>query len=196
MDGIDENLSRITSVLRGNAKAVRLANDLWDFFEAGLVCTIKRDDGEPNEFRLDGIESPNVIGDIRFVITLRQTDRLEEGLVHELLHANLIALGYPTYWLSEQERFRWICGRDILNLAAHQVMQPAFVSLGYAEDRFVGPHAPLGKEGERVVADLDQMDLSTPESFGVNISAYLHKREVAFELVRLADVLEERRRRH
>jgi hypothetical protein len=65
-----------------------------------------------------------------------------------------------------------------LNLASHKLMRPEFLSLGYPEGRFVGPGKPLDEKGEKVVADLEQMNLQTrnlmlrtcPIIFGVGTS--------------------------
>lgn len=122
---------------------------------------------------------------MHIAIKLRRNSRSEEALVHELLHSNMIPLGYPIFWLAEQECTKWNLGRDILNSAEHQVMLPMFLQLGYPKDRFLGPSEPLCTEGERIIADLEAMKntLSSPTGFMRQMSRYLTGHGIKWQLV-------------
>ena len=58
-------------------------------------------------------------------MTIRNTDRAAEALVHELLHARLIALGYPTFWIDAGRGIREVeSSAGIINNAEHIPMLP------------------------------------------------------------------------
>lgn len=164
-----------------------LAESLWEFYNYQLYCTVWPDDGEPNRHRVDGIKDPQRIDTIRVFISVRDNDRRAEGLVHELLHANLIPLGYPRFWLKEKSRL----AAGIINLADHIVMRPIFIALGYCAGRFLGATRSLTEQEKRVAADLQKMaaDLATPESYLTHVSAYLKGQGIKFEPLHLAETV-------
>src|SRR5216684_3416256 len=137
-----QNLHEMTTILSDNRKARILAHSLWEFYNYQLYCTVRADEGEPNSYRIDGITGPKTIGKIRIFISIRNNERQVEGLVHELLHANLIPLGYPRFWVKENQS-KWRLAKGIINLADHIVMQPIYLSLGYSAEKFLGPSRPL-----------------------------------------------------
>ncbi len=180
-------------ILQANPEAAQLARDLCRFFDGRLTCEIVPDDGKCSRFKLTGVTSSTEIGDVGGVVTVRRNRRLEEAVVHELLHANLIALGYPTFFLSNQFEFFWNRGENILNLAAHEVMLPTFLALGYDEKKFVGS-CDLKEDGQEVVRELKAMDLSTPESFAARMLEYLPRWKVKVEgPIWLAKIMKARR---
>src|SRR6266487_5395745 len=168
------NLHKMTTILSDNRKARILAHSLWEFYKYQRYCTVRADDRKPNTHRIDGITGPKTIGRIRIYISIRNNERQVEGLVHELLHANLIPLGYPRFWM-EENASKWRLAKGIINLADHIVMQPIYLSLGYAAERFVGPSRPLGELERRVADDLQQIaaNLTTPDGYLTHLSTYL-----------------------
>jgi hypothetical protein len=103
--------------------------------------------------------------------------------VHELLHANLIPLGYPRFWIDEERRSdEWILAGGITNLADHVVMRPIFLSLGYAGDRFLGSRRSLNDQEQRVDSDLREMgeQLRTPQGYSDCVSRYLECNNIRF----------------
>jgi hypothetical protein len=187
-----ENLSQMTAILSGNRKASMLARSLWEFFNFELYCSIHDDDGQPNRHRIEGILDPSSIGDVRIVISLRRSARQEEGLVHELLHANLIPLGYPTFWIDEEQGSeKWQLAGGITNNAEHVVMLPIYLSLGCPKHRFLGASRPPTDQERRVIADLVEMspNLSTPDGYLTHVSAYLQRQNVTFRALHLADAI-------
>lgn len=189
-----KNLSRMTEILSSNRQASLLAHSLWDFFNFHLYCTIYDDDGESNRCRTEGIDRDKVVGDIRILILLRRNERLEEGLVHELLHANLIPLGYPKFWIQSKGDKHRLAG-GIINNADHVVMRPIYLSFGYAEDRFLGPSQSHSDREKRVLGDIEQMgnDLLTPNGYINRVSAYLHAQDIDFAVVHPAKAIVEKK---
>lgn len=187
-----ENLSRMTAILSGNWKASVLAQSLWEFFNYELYCTVRDDDDKPNRHRIDGIIDANTIGDVRICISLRRNARREEGLVHELLHANLIPLGYPRFWIDEERGSdKWILAGGITNIADHEAMRPIYLSFGYSADRFLGPSRPLNDLEERVRANFERKasDLLTPVRYSAQVSACLKKHGIKFRAINLASLI-------
>lgn len=174
------NLSRMTAILSGSWKARILAHSLWEFYNYQLYCTVRADDGRPNRHRIDGISGPKAIGKIRICISIRSSERQEEGLAHELLHANLIPLGYLHFWVEERASKKWQLAEGIINLAEHIVMQPIYLSFGYSAEKFLGPSRPLGKLERRVAGDLQQIaaTLATPDGYLTHLSAYLRSHNI------------------
>jgi hypothetical protein len=108
-----ENLSRMDAILNGNWRAQLLARSLWEFYHCRIYCTIRDNDLKPNRIRILGVLGPKEIRDVGFCISVRGDCRQQEALVHELLHANLIPLGYPRFWIyhdSESEECN--CGLE------------------------------------------------------------------------------------
>jgi hypothetical protein len=169
-------------ILSGNWKSSLLAHSLWHFYNHELYCTVRADDGEPNRHRIDGIRGPDTIDTIRVCISIRDNDRWEEGLVHELLHANLIPLGYPRFWIEEHAAEKWRLAKGITNLADHVVMRPIYASLGYSNERFLGPTRSLNERARRVDADLKDREerLRTPQGYLNCVSQYLAQKRYTF----------------
>jgi hypothetical protein len=108
--------------------------------------------------------------------------------VHELLHANLIPLGYPRFWIKPCEPEKWSLAEGIINLADHIVMQPLYLGFGYPVDRFLGPSRPLSEREKRVAKDLQQIesDLRTASGYLNHVSAYLDSHEIECDPLYLA----------
>ena len=191
------NLSRMTTILSGNWRASMLAHSLWKFYNYQLYCTVRADDGKPNRHRIDGITGPKTIDTIRICISIRDNERQEEGLVHELLHANLIPLGYPRFWVEEPASEKWRLAEGTINLADHIVMQPIYLSLGYLAQRFLGPSRPLSELEKRVAGDLHEIaaNLTTPNGYMTHMSAYLRSHNIKCEPLYLAEAVLRQRRR-
>ena len=181
----------MTEILSDNWKASVLAHSLWQFFNHQLYCAIYSDDGEPNRHRIDGIRGPNAIETIRVCISIRDNNRRKEGLVHELLHANLIPLGYPRFWIEKHTLEKWRLAKGTINLADHIVMLPIYASLGYSSERFLGPSRPLNEQERCVDADLKEMRdrLKTPQGYLDCISDYLAQNEIQFTPLYLANAI-------
>lgn len=180
----EDHLQPMLTIVAGNAKATVFVKELWEDFCGRVKCEIIDDDGKPSIIRITPRVSNGVdVSEIHLI--LRRNNRLEEALIHELLHADLFRRGYPKFFMATQDEYRWNEGRDILNLADHVVMLPIFVSLGYAEERFVGPSEPMNEEGQQVEADLVAMKdrLSTREGYADCLSEYLRKRGIKFEII-------------
>jgi len=179
----EDNLERMLTIVAGNAKATALVKELWEDFAGQMKCEIIDDDGKPSVIRYNNRISNGLdVSEIHLI--LRRNNRLEEALIHELLHADLYRRGYPKFFLAAQDEYLWQEGADILNLAEHVVMLPTFVSLGYAAERFVGPSKPMNEEGQQVEADLRAMEdrLSTQEGYSDCLSECLRKRGIKFEI--------------
>jgi hypothetical protein len=119
-----------------------------------LYCTVRDDDGEPNRHRIDlpEIVDGRPLGDVRVFLSIRRNARQEPGLVHELLHANLIRLGYPKFRIWEDPQSdKWPLAEGITNNAEHVAMRPTFLSLGYSDDEFLGPSRTLTNSEKQVV---------------------------------------------
>ena len=105
-------------------------------------------------------------GDLAPEVVIRDSPRREEALVHELLHLNLIVLGYPRFRIHTKEK--WNLAGSILNKADHPVMLPTFTSFGYSEELFLGPsQRPRTALEQRVHEDLEQLknELFSPEPY-------------------------------
>lgn len=179
-----QNLSEMAAILSGNWKATFLAHSLWEFYNYRLYCTVLEDDGEPNTYHIGGIIDANMIGDIRISISIRRNARRQEGLTHELLHANLIPLGYPRFWINEEHGSdKWVLASGIINLADHIIMRPIYLSFGYSVDRFLGLSRPLNEQETRFAADLEGIGsaLSTPVGYSAHVEAYLQCHDISFQ---------------
>lgn len=183
------SLAVMTGVLSGNPAAILLARSLSEYFGFQLRCTMCEDDSEPSRHRIEGIRGPSDIGPVRIQIIVRKTERTVEALVHELLHARLIAIGYPTFWIEEEQGSqKWNLAGGIINNAEHVVMKPVFVSLGYDVARFLGPSKPLRDEHARIVTRLERAaaSLASPEGYLRVVSAELRQHDVSFSPLHLA----------
>lgn len=182
------NLSRMASILNANYHACMLAHSLWEFFNFRLHCSIHANDGQPSTHHID---LPDKGEPLRIGISLRQSHRQEEALVHELLHANLIPLGYPTFRIWESSDWKWRLAGGIINMADHVIMLPVFLSFGYSRDRFLGAGTRETRKERRISAKIDDIasNLSTPESYLTEISACLSSERITFEPIYLANAV-------
>jgi hypothetical protein len=177
------------SLLSANRRAQMLAHSLWEFFRFRLYCTTQQDDGQPSTHHID---LPTENEPLRIQISLRQTRRQEEALVHELLHANLIPLGYPTFriWEPPDDDRKWRLAGGIINSADHIIMLPTFLSFGYSASRFFGPGNPDTSEERRIrvkVANI-AINLQTPQGYAAEISSLLGDERIKFESICLANL--------
>jgi hypothetical protein len=126
---------------------------------------------------------------------IRDSPRREEALVHELLHLNLIVLGYPKFRIYRKDK--WNLAGGIINKADHPVMLPTFTSFGYSEERFLGPSRRSRTALEqRVHEDLEQLksELFSPERYGRAISGYLSNHSIEHDVVWIAKTIDSSRR--
>ncbi len=185
----------MSEILSRNRRATTLARSLWEFYNHQLYCTLRDDDGEPNRYRIDGISGSETFDTIRICISIRNNDRKEEGLVHELLHANMIPLGYPRFWIDECEPDQRRLAKGVTNLADHIVMQPIYCSFGYSAERFLGPSRLLSDRERRVDADLKNMgeQLKSPQGYSHCVSQYLERNKISFAPLYLANAILDQR---
>jgi len=179
------NLSLMESVLGANPRARMLARSLWEFFGFRLYCTIQDDDGQPSAYHID---LPTGNEPLQIQISLRHTQRKEEALVHELLHTNLIPLGYPTFRIWARSDRKWRLAGGIINLADHVSMLPIFLSFGYSADRFLGPGKPETSEERRINAKIDALapHLKTPQGYLAKVATCLRDEKISVKPVYLA----------
>jgi hypothetical protein len=186
------SLAVMTEILSSNPKASELARSLWGFFGFRVRCTLCDDDAEPSTHRVEGVHGPSEISSIGIHITVRRTDRAAEALVHELLHAQLIASGYPTFWIDEEQGSeKWNIAAGITNNADHVVIRPTYLYLGYDPARFLGPSKPLRYEHLRIIARLETAAslLSSPEGYLDVVSAELREQNITFFPLYLAQYI-------
>jgi hypothetical protein len=181
----------MSAILSANWKARMLAESLWEFYNYQLYCTVRADDGTPNRHRIDGVSGPRAIGTIRVFVSIRSNERQQEGLVHELLHANMIPLGYPRFRVKEDACEKWQLAEGITNLADHIVIKPIYLSLDYSAEQFLGATRPLSEREKRVAEDLHRMagNLTTPDGYLTHVSAYLDSCKIKFEPLYLAEII-------
>ena len=123
------------AILARNPAASALAARLWNFYGCRLMCSTPKDQ-ETSRIRYGITEyAPELkAADLVPMVLLAQSDRMEEALVHELLHLELVRLGYPRFYLDRTDRVGLAQG--ITNCSDHVVMRPLFTALGYSLDRF------------------------------------------------------------
>jgi hypothetical protein len=187
-------LARMTGIITHSSEARTLVQNLWEFFEFRLECRLPNiDKEEPSYWRIE-IErflQTRKAGDLAPQVVIRDSPRREEALVHELLHLNLIALGYPRFRINAKDDRQWHLAGGIVNNADHSVMLPTFKSFGYSEDRFLGNARPATPLEKQVQEDLEQFrsDLCSPEGYGGVISDYLQSHSIEHETVWIAKMI-------
>ena len=67
------------------------------------------------------------------------TGREVEALVHELLHINLIQLGFPRLCSNTVEGDAYGVAKGIINIADHRLILPKFLQMEFAEELFLTP---------------------------------------------------------
>ena len=81
-----------------------------------------------------------MLKDLNPTIYVRNTYRIEKALIHELLHLKLIPMGFPIFEIDDPiEESKKNLAQGIINNAAHAVMWPIYLDLGYEKDKFLGP---------------------------------------------------------
>ena len=184
----------MTEIITHSSEARTLVQSLWKFFEFRLECQLPKIDKEdPSSWHIE-IErflQTRKAGDLAPRVVIRDSPRREEALVHELLHLNLIALGYPRFRIYAKNGRQWNLAGGIVNNADHPVMLPTFKSFGYLEDRFVGDARPATAREKRVQEDLEEFkaDLCNPEGYGRLISDYLQSHSIQHETIWIAKMI-------
>jgi hypothetical protein len=185
----------MTGIITHSSEARTLAQRLWEFFEFRLVCRLPNiDKEEPSscQIEIERFLQTRKAGDLAPQVVIRDSPRREEALVHELLHLNLIALGYPRFRITAKKGGRkWKLTGGIVNIADHPVMLPTFKSFGYSEDRFLGTSRPATPLEKQVQEDLEQFesDLCSPEGYGRVISDYLQRHSIEHKTVWIAKMI-------
>jgi hypothetical protein len=190
------NLDRMTKIITRSSDARALARRLWEFFEFRLMCRLPEiDTKEPSSFsiKIEPFLQTHRPGDLAPEVVIRDSPRREEALVHELLHLNLIMLGYPKFRIHHpKDSPEWNLAGNILNKADHWVMLPTFTSFGYSEQQFLGPsRRPPTALQQRVHEDLEQLksELFSQERYGRAISGYLSNHSIAHDAVWIAKMI-------
>jgi hypothetical protein len=186
----------MTDIITRSVNARALAQRIWEFFEFQLVCRLPDiDKNEPSSCHIE-IESflqTHTLGDLAPEVVIRESPRREEALVHELLHLNLILLGYPRFCIHAKDVRQWKLAGGIINNADHPVMLPTFTSFGYSEDRFRGPPQPLTPLERRVHEDLKKLETelrSTQERYGRAVSNCLRNYSIKHDVVWIAKMID------
>ena len=177
------NLDRMREILARNPAAIALAERLWNFYGCRLICSRPKEQprsrinyGIPKEYAPE-----HKAQDLVPMVILANSGRVEEALVHELLHLELVRKGYPRFFSDgDGDGDLWF---GITNNADHAVMRPLFTELGYSLDRFTTP-SELDDDEKRVIAEIDALpNLHTPDGYTASVSAYLKKNGFGFRLV-------------
>jgi hypothetical protein len=190
----------MTNIITHSAAARALAQRLWEFFEFQLRCRLPNiDKDEPSSFRIkiEPFLQTHRPGDLAPEVVVRDSPRREEALVHELLHLNLIVLGYPKFRIHAKDTRQWNLAGGILNKADHPVILPTFTSFGYAEEQFLGPsRRRLTALEQRVHEDLEQLksELFSPERYGRAINHYLRSHSIKHDAVWIAKTIDSLRK--
>jgi hypothetical protein len=190
-----QNLSSMLEILGYSSKARTLTFSLWEFFDRKLICRRPNVDVDlPNSFHVE-IErflNSQSLGDLRPELVIRRNTRQEVGLVHELLHLNLIPLGFPCFRIWADDDETWDLAGGIINNAEHVPMLPTFISLGYPEAEFLGPSRPHSVRELHVFEDIAKLRpwLFTPVNYGSAVSSYLASQSIKHEIVWIAEMLD------
>jgi len=189
-----DQLARMKEIITDSSEARTLAQSLWEFFEFRLVCrlpNIEKKRPSSCHIEIERFLQTRKAGDLTPQVVIRDSPRRQEALVHELLHLNLIALGYPRFRINAKDDPQWNLAGGIVNKADHPVILPTFKSFGYSEDRFLGNSRPATPLEKQVQEDLEQFksDLCTPEGYGRVISDYLQSHSIEHETIWIAKMI-------
>ena len=155
------NLTNMLEILKHNEEARKLACSLWEFFDYSIICrrpAIHLD--QPNELwnEVGKYLCTRKVSDLGPELVIRRNDREEAGLVHELLHLNLILLGFPWFEFSPCDHDTLKLAKGIKNNAEHVPMLPIFLSLGYREAEFLRPwQIEYTTREQQVFEDLEKL---------------------------------------
>lgn len=190
----EQNLSRMMEIIKSSSQARVLARSLWHFFEHRLTCrrpNIDLHHANSCHIEIDQFLNSRRPGELRPEVVVRRNARQEVGLVHELLHLNLIPLGFPTFRLWAEDDEAWQLAGGLINNADHTVMLPIFTSLGYAESEFLGPSSPhtTGEPHLFEVIERLRPSLSTPREYAHALSGYLSSRSIKHRVIWIADLI-------
>jgi len=181
-----ENISRMEAILNGNWRARLLANSLWEFYRYRIYCTLRDANTDSGRIRMLGVTGSTQISNLGFCISIPDDDRKADALVHELLQANLIPLGYPRFWLNHDRESQPFCrGAGIINLADHKVMMPVFSALGYSEARLLRESRKLNEFEEQVNTSLEDVkeSLQQPNAYRQHVENCFSEHGISFELL-------------
>ncbi|HZE57304.1 MAG TPA: hypothetical protein VE031_05580 [Chthoniobacterales bacterium] len=189
-----QNLSSLLEIVGDSFKARMLACSLWQFFDRKLICRRPNIDVDhPNSFHIE-IEKflmSKKVGDLQPNLVIRRNSRQEAGLVHELLHLNLIPLGFPTFRIWADDDETWNLAGGIINNAEHVPMLRTFISLGYPESEFLGPSGPYTVRELDTFEDIANLSpcLIDPTNYALAVGSYLARRSIKHEIVWIAKVV-------
>jgi hypothetical protein len=109
----EQNLLSMMEIIESSSKARVLAHSLWHFFERRLTCrrpNIDLYDTNACHVEIEQFLRSRRLGDLRPEVVVRRNARQEVGLVHELLHLNLIPLGFPKFQIWAEDDAAWQLG--------------------------------------------------------------------------------------
>ena len=179
-----DNLHRMESVVAANTAALELVSSLWHFFKHQLYCIIDEADGRSSKYRveLESFQKSRNLGDLKAFITLKKSDRIQEALVHELLHLKLIALGYPRFVFKDAANYNLATG--IINNCDHVAMLPLFLAMGYEHKNFLGPSGPLTPLEAQVITEISLIPgLTNPTSYRLAVATLLKSHSISFDCI-------------
>jgi hypothetical protein len=176
-----------------SAGARQLARTLWEFFEFRLTCRLPSIDPlEPNtvSVNVEKFLESRKLGDLEPEIVVRDNERREVGLVHELLHLDLIQRGYPRFRLWTANESQWNVAGSVINRADHHLMLPSFVSFGYNADQFVGQCGKPSSDEALAWKHPDALSaqLETPAGYSLVVSECLVRCSLRHEAVWIKDL--------
>jgi hypothetical protein len=189
----EQNLLAMLDIIQRSLKSRMLACSLWEFFGHNLRCrrpTIDLNASNSVHIEIESFLDSRRFSDLQPEVVVRRNARQEAGLVHELLHLNLIPLGFPRFRLWTDDDETWNIAGGFINIADHVPMLPTFVDLGYDEREFLGSVSSPGPRELRVKKDVEKLKpfLLAPNDYGHVVSEYLSRHAIKHEAVWIADL--------
>ena len=139
MNGFGENLDAMQDLLGAQKEAQDLLTDVWKAFGPILFSSSPEIETSRYAFRVQLLSDGKIGNSIPSVGIKTGTGREVEALVHELLHINLIQLGFPRLCSNTVDGDAYGVAKVIINIADHRLILPKFLQMGFAEESFLTP---------------------------------------------------------
>ncbi len=173
MNSFGKNLDAMRDLLGPRKEAQDLLTNVWEAFGPILFSSSPEIETSRYALRVQLLSDGKIGNSIPSVGIKTGTGREVEALVHELLHINLIQLGFPRLCSNTVDGDAYGVAKVIINIADHRLILPKFLQMGFAEELFLTPLPHVEAFAAHVAAFDEGALYDTHQLYYDRVSKYL-----------------------
>lgn len=173
-------VARLASYFQSNAIVAEFTTPILDFYEQYLV--LKEEDLRNSSVTINNSENINDMFLTEVLFELKTSNRVQESIVHEMLHLQLKMKNYPIeIGIGEKDDERNYLMSDFVNHIEHFLIFDTYLKLGFEKNKFASQYirdllSNLNSDKDLLLAYL--AELSVEAFLGPDEQTNIAKKEI------------------